>query len=82
MVQEPRLEQHLKTIVKELSEVIDVHEFQFKTIRDRLYVSCHCTCPTICRSRVCTMCRQQWKFDLSRSARIVPGTDSSGADDR
>lgn len=45
VVQEPRLEQHLKTIVKEFSEVIDVHEFQFKTIRDRLYVSCHCTLP-------------------------------------
>jgi divalent metal cation (Fe/Co/Zn/Cd) transporter len=45
VVQEPRLEQHLKTIFKEFSEVIDVHEFQFKTIRDRLYVSCHCTLP-------------------------------------
>jgi cation diffusion facilitator family transporter len=45
IVQEPRLEQHLKKIVKEFPEVIDVHEFQFKTIRDRLYVSCHCTLP-------------------------------------
>jgi cation diffusion facilitator family transporter len=45
IVQEPRLEEHLKKIVKEFPEVIDVHEFQFKTIRDRLYVSCHCTLP-------------------------------------
>lgn len=45
IVQEPRLEQHLKKIVREFPEVIDVHEFQFKKIRDRLYVSCHCTLP-------------------------------------
>jgi divalent metal cation (Fe/Co/Zn/Cd) transporter len=45
IVQEPRLERHLKNIVREFPEVIDVHEFQFKKIRDRLYVSCHCTLP-------------------------------------
>ena len=45
IVQEPRLEQHLKQIVREFPEVVDVHEFQFKRIRDRLYVSCHCTLP-------------------------------------
>jgi divalent metal cation (Fe/Co/Zn/Cd) transporter len=45
IVQEPRLERHLKKIVREFPEVIDVHEFQFKKIRDRLYVSCHCTLP-------------------------------------
>jgi cation diffusion facilitator family transporter len=45
VVQEPRLEQRLKKIVKEFPEVVDVHEFQFKKIRDRLYVSCHCTLP-------------------------------------
>ncbi len=45
IVQEPRLEQRLKLIVREFPEVIDVHEFQFKKIRDRLYVSCHCTLP-------------------------------------
>ncbi len=45
IVQEPRLEKNLKKIVREFPEVIDVHEFQFKKIRDRLYVSCHCTLP-------------------------------------
>jgi len=45
IVKEPRLEQRLKKIVKEFPEVVDVHEFQFKRIRDRLYVSCHCTLP-------------------------------------
>ena len=45
MVQEPQLEQRLRKIVGEFPEVIDVHEFQFKRIRGRLYVSCHCTLP-------------------------------------
>ena len=35
----------LQLFVKEFPEVRDVHEFQFKRIRDRLYVSCHCTLP-------------------------------------
>ncbi|MGB9235080.1 MAG: cation transporter dimerization domain-containing protein, partial [Terriglobales bacterium] len=45
MVREPGLEQRLRDVVKEFPEVMDVHEFQFKRIRDRLYVSCHCTLP-------------------------------------
>jgi cation diffusion facilitator family transporter len=45
IVQEPRLEKQLRKIVKEFPEVIDIHEFKFKKIRDRLYVSCHCTLP-------------------------------------
>jgi len=45
IVLEPELEQRLKGIVKEFPEVIDVHEFQFKRISARLYVSCHCTLP-------------------------------------
>ncbi|MGO9402184.1 MAG: cation diffusion facilitator family transporter [Terriglobales bacterium] len=45
VVREPELEQRLKDIVKEFPEVMDVHEFQFKRVRARLYVSCHCTLP-------------------------------------
>src|SRR6266851_4683194 len=45
IVREPELEQRLKNIVKEFPEVMDVHEFQFKKVRARLYVSCHCTLP-------------------------------------
>ncbi|HUB01631.1 MAG TPA: cation-efflux pump [Terriglobales bacterium] len=45
IVLEPGLEQRLRDAVKEFPEVKDVHEFQFKRIRDRLYVSCHCTLP-------------------------------------
>jgi cation diffusion facilitator family transporter len=45
IVREPELERRLKDIVKEFPEVMDVHEFQFKKVRARLYVSCHCTLP-------------------------------------
>ena len=45
IVREPELELRLKNIVKDFPEVMDVHEFQFKKVRARLYVSCHCTLP-------------------------------------
>ena len=45
IVRKPELESRLKNIVQEFSEVLDVHEFQFKKFRERLYVSCHCTLP-------------------------------------
>src|SRR3984893_18762365 len=45
IVREPELDQRLKDIVKEFPDVMDVHEFQFKKVRARLYVSCHCTLP-------------------------------------
>jgi cation diffusion facilitator family transporter len=45
IVREPELEQKLKNIVKEFPEVMDVHDFLFKRVRARLYVSCHCTLP-------------------------------------
>ncbi len=45
IVREPELEQRLKRLVQEFPEVMDVHEFQFKKVRGRLYVSCHCTLP-------------------------------------
>ena len=45
IVREPDLERQLKTIVAEFPEVLDAHEFQFKKVRGRLYVSCHCTLP-------------------------------------
>jgi cation diffusion facilitator family transporter len=45
IVLEPGLEQRMRNVVKEFPEVMDVHDFQFKRIRNRLYVSCHCTLP-------------------------------------
>ena len=45
IVREPGLEKRLRAVVREFPEVSDIHEFQFKRIRGRLYVSCHCTLP-------------------------------------
>lgn len=45
IVLDPALEKRLRDVVKQFPEVMDVHEFQFKKIRERLYVSCHCTLP-------------------------------------
>jgi divalent metal cation (Fe/Co/Zn/Cd) transporter len=45
IVLDPGLERRLKDVAKDFPEVKDMHEFQFKRIRDRLYVSCHCTLP-------------------------------------
>jgi cation diffusion facilitator family transporter len=45
IMRDPGLERRLKRIVAEFPEVLDAHEFQFKKVRDRLYVSCHCTLP-------------------------------------
>jgi len=45
IVRNPELERRLRDIAAEFPEVLDAHEFQFKKVRDRLYVSCHCTLP-------------------------------------
>lgn len=37
------LERRLKKIVADFPEVADLHEVQIKRIRDRLYLSCHCS---------------------------------------
>jgi cation diffusion facilitator family transporter len=40
---DPILERHMQEVVKEFPGVIDVHDVQVKRVRNRLYVSCHCT---------------------------------------
>ncbi len=42
-VEDPALEGRLKAIAGEFPEIVDMHEVQFKRVRGRLYVSCHCT---------------------------------------
>jgi cation diffusion facilitator family transporter len=37
------LERRLSRIVAEFPEVVDMHEIAVKRVRDRIYVSCHCT---------------------------------------
>ncbi len=40
---DPKLERKLQEAVKEFAEVIDVHDVKVKRVRNRLYVSLHCT---------------------------------------
>lgn len=44
-VHDPKLEKRLKGIAAEFPEIHDMHDVQIKRVRDRLYVSCHCTFP-------------------------------------
>jgi len=43
IVLNPELEKRLKKVASQFPEVVDMHEFHFKRVRGRLYVSCHCT---------------------------------------
>ncbi len=43
IVQDEGLAERLGSIVAEFPEVLDVHEFTFKRVGERLYLSCHCT---------------------------------------
>jgi cation diffusion facilitator family transporter len=53
------LEQKLKPIVKEFPEVLDVHEMEIKRVRDKVYMSCHCTFPdNLPLSRVHDVCTE------------------------
>jgi len=84
IVREPVLEKRLRNAVKEFPEVMDVHEFQFKRIRDRLYVSCHCTLPDdMPLSRVHdvqTSLEMRFKHDAPELFRVLihpePATDN------
>lgn len=43
VIRDAELERRLKAIAPEFPDVVDLHDFQFKRVRGRLYVSCHCT---------------------------------------
>ena len=42
-VRHAKLERRLKAIAAHFPEILDMHDIQIKRVRDRLYVSCHCT---------------------------------------
>jgi cation diffusion facilitator family transporter len=44
-IQDARLEKRFKALAGEFPEIFDMHDVEFKRIRNRLYVSCHCTLP-------------------------------------
>lgn len=37
------LEARLKKVAREFTEIVDMHDVEVKRVRDRVYVSCHCT---------------------------------------
>jgi len=43
IVRDAKLEKQLKAAAKEFPEILDVHDVEIKRVRDRLYISCHCT---------------------------------------
>ncbi len=43
IVRDAKLEKKLKELAADFPEVLDVHEVEIKRVRNRLYVSCHCT---------------------------------------
>ena len=43
IVRDAKLEKDLKAVAAEFPEILDIHDVKIKRVRDRLYVSCHCT---------------------------------------
>jgi cation diffusion facilitator family transporter len=43
ILRDAQLERRLKAVAAEFPEILDIHEFSFKRVRGRLFVSCHCT---------------------------------------
>jgi cation diffusion facilitator family transporter len=43
VVRDPGLERRLKAVAAEFPQIVDMHDVKFKRVRNRLYVSCHCT---------------------------------------
>jgi cation diffusion facilitator family transporter len=43
VVRDAGLERRLKAVAAEFPEIVDMHDVNLKRVRDRLYVSCHCT---------------------------------------
>jgi cation diffusion facilitator family transporter len=43
LLNDQELERRLRAVAAHFPEILDVHEFVFKRVRGRLFVSCHCT---------------------------------------
>jgi cation diffusion facilitator family transporter len=43
LVGDAKLERRLRAVAAQFPEIVDVHDFVFKRVRGRLYLSCHCT---------------------------------------
>lgn len=45
VVRDANLEQRLRPLVREFPEILDMHDVEIKHVRDKIYMSCHCTMP-------------------------------------
>lgn len=45
IIRDPELVERLRAIARQFPEILDMHDVELKMVRDRLYVSCHCTMP-------------------------------------
>jgi cation diffusion facilitator family transporter len=43
VIRNAELEQKLKPLVREFPEILDMHDVEIKRVRDKVYMSCHCT---------------------------------------
>ena len=43
LIGDAELEHRLRAVAAQFPEILDVHDFVFKRVRGRLYLSCHCT---------------------------------------
>src|SRR5262252_6494456 len=43
IISDAALEQKLRPLIREFSEVLDMHDVEIKRVRDKVYMSCHCT---------------------------------------
>ena len=43
IVRDAKLEKQLKDAATHFQEILDIHDVEIKRVRDRLYISCHCT---------------------------------------
>ena len=84
IVRDARLERRLKAIAGEFPEILDMHDVQIKRVRNRLYVSCHCTLsdelPLLRVHDISTALEIRFKQDASELFRVLihpePRTDN------
>jgi divalent metal cation (Fe/Co/Zn/Cd) transporter len=43
VIRDAALENRLQPIVREFPEILDMHDLEIKRVREKVYMSCHCT---------------------------------------
>ena len=84
LVGDAELEHRLRAVAAQFAEILDVHDFIFKRVRGRLYLSCHCTLSdTLSLARVHeiqTELEIRFKLDAPELFRVLihpePSTDN------